>query len=905
MSRQPKEPTWPFLCILACLFVLSAAAPRAWQKTIRTRDARPSAEDVATESETHEATGDEVVACDVAAENENGPDLEACPRIPLTAPMAFVGPSVETVDGLLMVVPSPRIARRAIDPSHVNLDPIDEDAAIESVDLAPPYSAHMFATEETDAFVVENLNVAPVAEAEPIVVGEIDAESTPDEEIATKTADDQDMSAVPGVSVLSEEQVADLAAKRGEAKDQLELNAAWTIPVSLCRQLEPFHWDCDTGEWARELTEAVECAVADLVAHSPAAKQSVARLLVLGDDGVTMAKQMEEGTKKYEEMRHVLTVLHRRVRVWQRIQEAMPSEETQLGAADWKQVRRSIEQMQKLTAEAENGSEWDSFLELDKLAEIASREPGQLSDDEHTLACFVFLNLQVDDITEEQRAFLDSDELAGFEDALQTIVTEPIDVVEWVSWLEAFERTNSPKAGELLAVERLKLSVSKQPEHLALAQEIQEIYCGPNIRIAVTGYLLNRMLPDREPEYQWVRDTVLGHSVQGRSRTSADVGLALIPDSQRMRAALTVDGLVSASTSSKAGPATFINDSESEYSAVKELELTPMGIRFEPAEVTVDNRTRLRQIRTEFDGVPLFGSLVHSVARSQHDASRPAIRREMNRKVQRQAERQIDEEIDSRLGELNGRLKERLLDPLAAMSLRPEVTDAKTTEARMSVQLQLAGVGQLGSNTPRPWAPSDSVLSFQMHQSALNNVLQGLELDGTTLTIKELRERIATRFNRPEMLEKSTEHDDVAITFAATDAARIDFEDGRVVVSLSVARLRAGGRQWRNFRVCAYYRPETSRRSASLARDGVVELIGPMRMGAQIALRSIFSKVLCEGTRVARRTPGDGRRSTIAGVRRDPTHNRGRLVRTGCWTRTPPSGHGQRSGIGNAQVGTG
>jgi len=34
MSRHPQEPTWPFLCILACLFVLSAAAPRAWERTV-------------------------------------------------------------------------------------------------------------------------------------------------------------------------------------------------------------------------------------------------------------------------------------------------------------------------------------------------------------------------------------------------------------------------------------------------------------------------------------------------------------------------------------------------------------------------------------------------------------------------------------------------------------------------------------------------------------------------------------------------------------------------------------------------------------------------------------------------------------------------------------------------------
>ena len=830
MSRQPKEPTWPFLCILACLFVLSAAAPRAWERTIRSRTAQPSTEDVAIEPETTEAERDDAVARGDSLPSQSiddHADLSTFPTIALTAPMPTIGPGLEDGNSLLIAVPSPRITHLAIDPGHIDLDLASENALNDPQDHYPSYAADLIATERSDTSDDELARSLPV--------------ETPTPEVT----DDHDMSAVAGISVLSEKDVADLATRRGKGKDRLSDSAPWTIPVSIYRQLEPLNWDCETGKWARELAEAVDSAATDLASNSANAKESVAQLSILGRDGVAMAKEMEPLGR--EEMRHILLLLHRRVSVWKSIVKALPNENDPVPPIDWNDVRQSIEQVEDLIEDAQNSSAWAAFLELDTLAEIAARKPEKLSNDERTLACCIYLNLQVDDVTEEQRAFLNSQELIAFKETLRTILLKPIDGAEWVSLLEAFERTYSPKAGERLAVERLKLSISEQTSQVELAEAIQEAYCGPNVRIAVTGYLLNRMLPDREPEYQWVRDTVLGHPVRGRSRTIADVGLALIPDPQKMRAALTIDGLVSASTSSTAGPATFINDSESEYSAIKELELTPQGIHFAPAEVTVDNRTRLRQIRTDFDGIPLFSSLAQSVARSQHDASRPAIRREMNRKVQAQAERQIDEEINHRLGELNDRLKNRLLDPLAAMSLRPEVADAKTTEARMSMQLHLTGVGQLGSNTPRPWAPSDSVLSFQMHQSALNNVIRGLELDGATLTIKELRERLATRFNRPEMLEETNEHDDVLITFADADAARIDFEDGRVAISLGIARLRAVGRQWSNFRVCAYYRAETTQQSASLVRDGVVELIGRMRMGSQITLRSIFSKVFAKG----------------------------------------------------------
>lgn len=850
MSRQQKEPTWPFLSILACLFVLSAAAPRAWEKSIRTHDPYPS-EKAVSETETRDAEK-EVIACAEATNDELPSDQiqdDRSPTISLIAPAPARPLSTAGTDGFLVVAPSPRIGQQA---SHTNAEDLaggEESASVESLELFPALpAAEFFPSDGESMLPAEESESGAEMESEWSADGEADLETLAElespaaSEDAAEVADDRDMSAVDGVSVLSEEDVAELAAENSGARE----NADKSVSASILEALEPLKWDCETGRWAHETTEAVTRASAELLAGSTTAKQSVAQLSALGRDGVALAKQQEE-TESHRPLAHVLMMLHRRVEIWEQLAAVREGQQNRPEPVNWQQVRHAVERIKDLTAGAENGSAWDSFLELDALSRIVGRAEAGLTGEDRTLVQYVILKLQVKDVSEEQRKFLASQDVVDFERALRTVAAEPIDVAAWLTSLEDFERTGSKDAAEHLAVERLKLSVSSLPAQVELARRIEGLYCASNVRIAVTGYLLNRLLPDREPEYQWVRDTVLGHPVRGRSTTIAEVGVALIPDPHRMRAALTVDGIVSASTSSTAGPATFFSGSESEYSAVKELELTAAGIRFRPAEVTVDNRMWLRQVRTEFDGVPLLSALAQSVARSQHEANRPAIRREMNRKVQYQAEKQIDEEIDARLGELNDRLQERLLNPLAAMSLRPEVIEAQTTEARLAMELRLAGPNHLAGNTPRPWAPSDSVLSFQVHQSALNNVLCGLQLDGATLTIKELRDRIATTFNRPELLEETTENDDVLVTFAENDAARIDFEDGRVAVSLGVSRLRADNRQWRDFRVRAYYRPEMSSQSATLVRDGVVELIGPMRMASQIALRGIFSKTFAKG----------------------------------------------------------
>jgi len=356
--------------------------------------------------------------------------------------------------------------------------------------------------------------------------------------------------------------------------------------------------------------------------------------------------------------------------------------------------------------------------------------------------------------------------------------------------------------------------------------------------------LLNRLIPEREPEHARVRDTVLGLPVWGRSRTSTDVAVRLIPDPSRLLLALEVTGEVASDTSSTSGPATFHNRSRSIYTARKPIEIGTWGIRVWPAEVDVRNATRLRSLDTDFDVVPLVGALVRGVARSQHEQKRPQVRCEIKQKVAAKAKQRVDTEADARFGELSDRLKRHVLQPMADLSLGPEMVSAHTTERRIVMRLRLAGKGQLGGHTPRPRAPSDSLASFQVHQSAINNAVEKLELDGGTFTLPELRRRIATRLGRAETAETKTSHDDVEITFAKDDAVRVECGDGRMTVTLSVVELSKPPRHWRDFQVRAFYQPDADGPTARLARDGIIHLIGKrLSTGSQIAVRGVFSKV--------------------------------------------------------------
>ena len=93
------------------------------------------------------------------------------------------------------------------------------------------------------------------------------------------------------------------------------------------------------------------------------------------------------------------------------------------------------------------------------------------------------------------------------------------------------------------------------------------------------------------------------------------------------------------------------------------------------------------------------------------------------------------------------------------------------------------------------------------------------------------------------MVKDNSDHDDISITFAPKDAVRVRCADGRLELSVSIAKLAKDTRSWRDFQVRASYRPETDGRRAELVRDGIVQLVGKhLNTGAQIALRGVFSR---------------------------------------------------------------
>lgn len=613
--------------------------------------------------------------------------------------------------------------------------------------------------------------------------------------------------------------------------------------------------------WA---TEAIACVhnLADVAAGNPSEVRVACDRLDRAVREAYLLASMGMSDEEADRLRRGGYAIQRRVAICRILLPLETAEEAEmiakqdsLAQVDPKRLDNAVRKVDALLKTDPAGKTWREFLLLDELAnlpkisdqpvlESVSKDPGGVTQ-RRAVVRKALANASDVWLNEQQQAFLQSPEFLELGAALRAEAAGPISRRKILMLIQQYEAFGLPSVAKQLADETMWLSLLSSLERLALRQELTNHYRNANFRIEVAEVLMDRLIPPRTAELAPVRDTVLGRPVRGESLTETQIGVRFLPSEERLMVAIDVTGEVDASTLSTSGPATFRNRSFSWYHAQKPIEITTSGLKIMPTEVLeVRNSTRLRSLRTSLDGVPLLGSLVNDVARSQHDSKQPEMQDEIRRKVATRARDKIEMEANERLSQMAKRFEEQILQPLDRLSLGPTLVQAKTTDDRLVMRARLASVRQLGAHTARPKAPSDSLLSFQIHESAMNNAIERLKLNGRTFKVSEIREKLAEILKRPDLAEDSSKHDDATITFATEDAIRVKLDDGRLRINLAVAELREGAKAWHDFEVIVFYIPVSDGLATHLARDGVVQLdAGQVSFRSQVTLRGVFCTV--------------------------------------------------------------
>jgi hypothetical protein len=540
--------------------------------------------------------------------------------------------------------------------------------------------------------------------------------------------------------------------------------------------------------------------------------------------------------------------LERRVGIWQLLIERgsiQPITPTAERSAD---LIPTLTAVKHLLSDTQNGQQWRDYLLVDPLAAASSEGADSDQTTRMRLGQEVLSRLSDPRLTAEQKEFIAGEPISTLARDLRSWAAGPVDLEKLLTILERYETDGQMVFGSALAQLTQRMTWSDDERLQTVAHELQEHFRGANMRVALSGAMFNRMIPPQKSIVAPVRERIANTNVEGRSRTTTQVGIELVPTDNAWKIALHAEGNVFSTTRSDTAIVRVRNKANYNYEAEKVITIGQNGLEVEPTVAQAHGRHQFLGADSRFDGVPFMGAMFRNIAKRETMKSRATAVTQVRSKVEKKARSRMDAEADPKLARLEQRFHDYVMVPFGQLTLAAEPIDMFTTSDRAVMQMRLANLDQLAAHTPRPSAPADSVVSVQLHETALNNAFAGLELEGKRMMLPELHKFLAEKFGYADAPLPEDFPTRARIEFAKHDAVHVSFAEDRLALVLNIRELGHGRDKIQNFQVHAFYRPQLDGLAVQLVRDETLQFSGRnLKTGGRVVLHSVMGKVFSRG----------------------------------------------------------
>lgn len=447
-------------------------------------------------------------------------------------------------------------------------------------------------------------------------------------------------------------------------------------------------------------------------------------------------------------------------------------------------------------------------------------------------------------MTTEQRRVFQRPATATWANMILGLAGDQLNGMPLLIAFERYERIGGGHAGRALQQLALRMTTSQSEACRLYGRAIDVVYDNPNVKAYVSEALINRLLPVRDPEFEVVQETVLNNPVVGRRRVDTQVSIQLVPDPNRLLMSLTINGRMSANTSSAVMSAKLYNESYANYVGRKTLEWRDSGIVYSPASVNASSAARLNAVETDVDFMPIVGDLARGLTRTQYESRQGEIERETREKVIQQTRTRFDKEANERFDAVNARLRTGFFRNMSNLGLSLRTQRSRTTDDWLLASLRFGADYALGCQATEPPTLPGAFADIKVHESAINSFLTQLEFAGKTFTPRQALDYIADRLNKPNLKKVEIEESELSFTFAKSDPITTRFFEDRICLVLRFSNLSLGQKSWDDVETEIAYRPSTSEDGApTFVRDGSIELFGPASVMEQIPIRAVFAKI--------------------------------------------------------------
>lgn len=329
-----------------------------------------------------------------------------------------------------------------------------------------------------------------------------------------------------------------------------------------------------------------------------------------------------------------------------------------------------------------------------------------------------------------------------------------------------------------------------------------------NVHFSISEDLLSRLVSDYRTETGCIADCILGAWVTGSQVTTVNVRADVRPSADRANFQLVVSGNTRSNTTGRREPATVFTRGDHYFTISKPVWFDGDRVTHDPATISVDPNNTTLGVRTDYDRIPLIGSLVRSIARQRVAESRGQSEAIAARKLSDQALPEFETEAARQLADMDTEVHDKILQGLRDHQIAPDTVSARSSNTHIAVSSRTLGARLGGSRQPE-LPLSVTGMTIQVHESALNNSTDALGLNGRTINENDvqgeiekalseiLHREISLTKDAEENAEPTEEPADPAeppstFVFSATDPVRVMFGDGEVTLVLRTGVLQEG-----------------------------------------------------------------------------------------------------------------
>ena len=541
------------------------------------------------------------------------------------------------------------------------------------------------------------------------------------------------------------------------------------------------------------------------------------------------------------ELRRLAYKLRQQIDVWYATHELTVRNVSSLGDVDQGIVVSGLLVSRERLSLPGVNPEWQRYLVLDQLDTAFNSL--QSSPQEKRVAARRFLaRLHSPILTDEQRGFLTEQVAPEMVEQLKVAAREEIRLEALLTEVEAVQENRNGVAQHRVNQMFQNLAWHDDPAARELAATLDTHFRNSNFRVSVSAEMLNLLLPDTGEVQEPVNENVLGAEVRGQSRVANRLQIRLIPDTSRIQMRLEAIGKVFSQTEAQRSGFTIQNVGDARFQVFKRLAIGRDGITADQPEAWSRSTNKMVGMQSELDGVPVLGWVARRVAERKIAEQSPQVENYTRNRLESAIKQKFNTEIENQLSEMQSYLYSNMIEPLTALELEPTPLEMRSTDSRVIMRYRLAGFDQMGGNTARPRGLQNSLLSMQIHETSLNNLLNRIELNGNEYTAQELTSHLANVFGWQST--DSAQSRDATFEFAPFDPIRVTFAHGSAAVQLNLKRLRIGnGKTWKNLTATCNFIPQAEGGKILFVQDGSgVELSGHrLNLRDQVAVRAIFT----------------------------------------------------------------